>query len=95
MVVITEYNSDSEGEEEVQVQQKQATDVHGDQVIMGTDEFEGKLKNAMHLGSTATPAKEKDFSPADAYSGPRDGYAFKAGEQGLGYYKDAGARPSS
>jgi hypothetical protein len=41
--------------------------------------------------TTATaPADSAAFIPADAFSGPRPGYAYKQGTQGTGYYKDQG-----
>ena len=36
------------------------------------------------------PSRPIDFMPAPKYNGERPGYVFKAGDQGLGYYKDNG-----
>jgi len=41
-------------------------------------------------GSLVEEVGGEDFIPAQKFSGPRLGYVFKTGEEGLGYYRDAG-----
>ncbi len=45
------------------------------------------------MASTDTAAAA--FAPADAFDGARDGYVFKAGDQGVGYYADAAPRAAA
>jgi len=44
------------------------------------------LGGGVGSGAAALPA----FVAAEAFAGPREGYAFKAGESGLGYYLESG-----
>lgn len=44
--------------------------------------------------SLTTPADAVAFIAADAFAGPRAGYAYKLGPQGTGYYQDQGPMPA-
>uniref|UniRef100_A0A383VE08 Uncharacterized protein n=1 Tax=Tetradesmus obliquus TaxID=3088 RepID=A0A383VE08_TETOB len=39
--------------------------------------------------ATSKQADDPDFQPSTSFSGAREGFVFKTGEQGTGYYKDA------
>jgi hypothetical protein len=43
------------------------------------------------ITGTAGPALPPEFTPLEAFDGPRDGYEFKKGPQGMGYYSTAGS----
>ena len=42
------------------------------------------------IASVSAAASTASFIAADAFSGPRQGYVYKQGSQGTGYYKDLG-----
>ncbi len=42
------------------------------------------------ITGTAGPALPPEFHPSEAFGGPREGYEFKKGPQGIGYYSTAG-----
>ncbi|GMH45421.1 hypothetical protein BSKO_13378 [Bryopsis sp. KO-2023] len=48
------------------------------------------LRSQWHFPTPIPPALEapKQFIPSQAFQGPRQGFVFKAGDQGLGYYSD-------
>ena len=47
--------------------------------------------NGMIMG-TAGPALPPEFQPSESFGGPREGYEFKKGPQGMGYYSTAGGK---
>ena len=60
----------------------------------GAHDGRKKGKNTAALAAAAqqngdcSAAAAAGFIPADTFQGPRAGYAFKAGSQGTGYYRD-------
>lgn len=42
------------------------------------------------LAGTAGPALPPEYQPSETFDGPRDGYEFKKGPQGVGYYSTTG-----
>jgi hypothetical protein len=37
--------------------------------------------------------KDEDFIPSEKYNGPKDGYGFKLGKNGIGYYRISSIQP--
>jgi hypothetical protein len=37
--------------------------------------------------------KDEDFIPSEKYNGPKDGYGFKLGKNGIGYYRLSSIQP--
>jgi hypothetical protein len=54
-----------------------------------TTSFSGKsASSAVAMAAAVGDTPLFDFDPADSFTGSRPGFAFKMGDQGLGYYAD-------
>merc|ERR1712226_1692008 len=52
------------------------------------------LRSKKATSSTAEPADES-FQASETYQGSREGYVYKRGDMGLGYYREDRAAPQS
>ena len=68
---------------------QQETQQENRRTLLNLDEFTSKERQETEIDSILKgPVEKKSFIPSESFTGQKDGYVFKNGRHGNGYYLD-------